>query len=503
MAADLWGGGMPNQGPGDRKHRAASERFRHGFLAQAAEQLQELSLLLDEEPDACESVAFELRRLSDIAGSLQLPSVARAALDAAGELEAGKIATKALRRVANAIRHTGGTLLFGPIAIVGAGDLSAQLRSDAELCCEPIQLFEDLSSFAVQLHTEQPAAVVLPIEALDAIRQLRLRERFPVLAHGQASAWERWLAAIDAGAQGSLVHPFRLADVTRLARWLDPQQEHAHEVLLFFEEGGERDALIEALEELSIEVTATTDPPELIRALEIGAPRAVILGARLAGSACLPLTRLIRSHPRVNHVPILVAGRPEDPAILRELGVDDVMRSHAAPEAVARRAWDRMRRTESLPWKQDPSHRLANRLGILDELDEQLAKISRTGEVLSVVLIEIVGLRHRIKASGASTQRLVRRLLARLLRSGLRRTDRYGELGLGILLVSMPGAEQQTALHRMESIAEAFREGCSQQAQLQGLQLLIGVADTRRGLVGVAQRAEQDLRMGGAGNTAT
>ncbi len=104
MAADLWGGGMPNQGPGDRKHRAASERFRHGFLAQAAEQLQELSLLLDEEPDACESVAFELRRLSDIAGSLQLPSVARAALDAAGELEAGKIATKALRRVANAIR---------------------------------------------------------------------------------------------------------------------------------------------------------------------------------------------------------------------------------------------------------------------------------------------------------------------------------------------------------------------------------------------------------------
>lgn len=495
---------MSNRGAGSRKHRAANERFRHGFLAQASDQLQEFSQLLGEEPDAQESVAFELRRISEIAGSLQLPGVARAALDAAAELETGKVSANALRRVANAIRHTGGSLMFGPIVIVGVtGALAAQLIVDAELCCESVQLFEDLSAFAAQLHTEQPATVVLPAEALDAVRQLCLRERFPVLVHGRAAEWEQRLAAIDAGADGSLVYPFRLADVTRLARWLDPRQEHAHEVLLFIEEGEARYALVQALEQLSIEAITVTDPTDLVMSLEIGAPRAVILGAGLAGNATLPLAKLIRGHPRANHIPILVSGRPDDPAILREIGVDDVMRSHAAPEQVARRVWDRMQRMESLPWKQDPSSGLTNRLGVLDALDEQLAKSSRTGEVLAVVLIEVAGLRRGIEAFGASTQRLVRGYLARLLKTDLRRTDLYGELGFGTLLVAMPGVDQQTALRRMESITEAFREHCIRDAQLKGIRLLIGASDTLRGLAGVAQRAEQDLRMGGSGNTGT
>jgi GGDEF domain-containing protein len=483
---------------GRARRRSANERYRQGFLSQAAGELREFALLMGEEPDAQESVAFELQRLADTAETLELAAVARAARDAAEEIVQSGGGLRAIRRVASAIRHTGGRLRFGPLVLIGApADQVPSIRENAELCCEPVVLFEDLTAFTQALHTEQPSAVVLPASAIEAVGQLVSRENFPVLVHGPADAWEQHAAAMEAGALGFLFHPLELGAITRLARWRTQVLEERFEVLVVADPGPAREGLVLALHQVGVVGVPIGTPAELARHLETTAPKAVVLSSRVGETPALPLAMLVRTHARCNHLPILVSGRPEDPPALRGFGVDDVMRSDAPPVQAAQRVRDRVLRMQSLAWERDPITGLANRLGVLAALDAELAHTSRSGEVLSVVLVEIEGLRTAIEVHGSPIVHQVRRVLIELFRRNLRRTDPFGELAPGELLLAMPGCVRGVALRRVERIAERFTEVVRSDPQLQSMSLLLGVADTSEGLSTVAVRAERELRAGG------
>jgi DNA-binding response OmpR family regulator len=490
----------------NERRRTANERYRQGFLAQAATELREFALLLTEEPDAQESVAFELHRLAETAEALELSAIARAAADAAEELTKTGVGVAALRRVANAIRHTGGRLRIGPICVVGITGAEAEaLQLDAELCCEPVYLFDDLAAFARGLHTEQPSAVVLPVEAIDAIAQLVGRESFPVLVHGgqtsegnsEAVAFEAQIAALASGAHGYLERPFRLSQLVRIARWRNQSREELAEVVLVAEGDPAREELEAAFEAAGMSVQTASNPAELTPLLG-GPPHAVVLGAWVAGVPALSLAMLVRAHPRCTHLPILVTGRPDDASALRGLGVDDVMRPEAQPAQVAQRVRDRIGRMRNLPWERDPASGMPTRLGVLNLLDAELAIASRTGMVLAVSLVELDGLRTAVEAFGATALANARRRVQALFREMLRRTDAHGELAPGELLVAMPVCSRAVASQRMEEIAVRFAAETARDPQLKGVQLLVGVADTTEGLRTVAVRAERELRSGGS-----
>src|SRR5690606_16379273 len=135
-----------------------------------------------------------------------------------------------------------------------------------------------------------------------------------------------------------------------------------------------------------------------------------------------------------------------------------------------------------------------NRLGVLDALDAELAKVSRSRDVLAVVLVEIEGMRAAMEAFGPIALYKTRRLLGRLFDRHLRRTDLHGEIDTGELLVALPGCDRDQAMRRMAEIATIFAEEARRDLQLKGLQLLLGAADTDEGMHTVAQRAERDLR---------
>lgn len=477
------------------RRRSANERHQQVFLVQVASSLTEFSQLLSEEPDAQDSVAYELRKMAQTAESLALPSVARAAGDAADELEQSTIGVRALRRVANAIRHVGGRLRFGPLVVVGADPATAhKLEQDARLCCEPLKVYDDLQGFAAGLHTEQPSAVALPLDAVDAVAQLVARERFPVLVHGPPNAWEQRVAAMSAGAHGFLAHPFGLRDVTRFARWRGQPTDEILEVLLLSDPDPSRDALAKSMEQVGLAAVVGSDPNELAVALERGTPKAVVLGARVGGQSVLSLAQLVRTHPHCNHLPILVTGRPDDPAALRNIGVDDVMRTDAQPLQAAQRIRDRILRVLSLPWERDPVSGLPNRLGVLDALDAELSNASRNREVLSVVLVELDGLRAALDQFGPTVLYASRQILMRLFARHLRRADLYGELERGEIIVALPDCERDQATLRVAEIVERFREEIARDVTLKGIQVFLGAADTREGLHTVALRAERDLR---------
>lgn len=489
---------MSRPATGKMRRRSANERYRQGFLSQAASELREFALLLTEEPDAQESVAFELQRLAETAETLELVAVAKAATDAAEELGQSGVGVKALRRVANAIRHTGGRLRFGPIIVVGVTEAqSERLRADAALCCEPVLMFDDVAAFAAGLHTEQPTAVVLPADAIEAIGQLVSREQFPVLIHGRPNAWEEHAAAMSAGAHGYVVHPFNLTDITWLARWRSQILNDSIEVLVLADPDPTRDQLVTSLETVGISVLVSSDPDALTTQLSSGAPKAIVLSAWVGGYPALPLAQIIRAHPRCNHLPILVTGKPDDTAALRAIGVDDVMRTDAQPLQAAQRVRDRVLRTQGLSWERDPLTGMPNRLGVLNTLDSELAIASRTSMVLSVALLELDGLKAAIEVSGPITLHKIRQRLLELFRADLRRTDAFGELEPGEIVVAMPDCLREVAIRRIESIAERFHTEIAQDPVLRGIQLVAGVSDSRDGLETVAVRAERELRAGG------
>ena len=88
----------------------------------------------------------------------------------------------------------------------------------------------------------------------------------------------------------------------------------------------------------------------------------------------------------------------------------------------------------------------------------------------------------------------MRRGLVRVLREHLRRTDISGELGTGELLIAFPGCDRRTVTVRICALEDAFMELISHDAQLSGLRIVTGVADSELGLVGLAWRAERELR---------
>jgi DNA-binding response OmpR family regulator len=478
------------------RRRTAQLRFRQAFVAQAAAQVHELAAELRVDADAAEPAVIELRRLAETAGTLNLPTVAQAALDAATELEGTEGGPRSLRRIANALRHSGGRLRFGPIVVVG---LSAEEADDlaraAPLCCEPLRLYPDLATFAAGLHTEQPTAVVLPVEDVEAVAQLVGRERFPVLVHAAPHVWKPRVVALEAGAHAVLTRPFGLRDVTRVVRWHTQGAHDVHDVLVLADPDPSRDGLVRAIEDLGMVARLAADPAELPTLLDRSVPSAVVLGPSVAGTPALSLALVVRGHPRAHPVPILVSGHPEDPALLRAAGVDDIMRTDVQPDLAAHRLRDRILRLRALPWDRDTRTGWPNRLGILDALDDEIHAVTRSGRTLTVVLLELEGLDLVEEAAGRDAAADVCRILRGVVTDGLRRTDRYGTLGLpGSVVIGLPGCDLETARTRLGDVLQRFSERIRGDDRFEDVQIAVGAADTELGLADVGVRAEQDLK---------
>lgn len=470
----------------------ANERYRHEFLTRSANELRELAALLAEEPDAGDSAAFELERLAQTAGSLDLPIVAQAANEAAGEVQQGA-GGRALRKVAHAIRHAAGRVRFGPIVVVGLPAEDAErVRTESEQVAEPVLLYEDVSAFLHALQPDEPNVVVLPASALELVSQLVQRESFPVLVHGGHHAAEAFTAALAVGARGYLVHPVPLSEILAVARVRSQPVDEPTDVLVVAGPSPERDQLLDGLRQVGLAGHAAAEPSSVLLALDEWPIKAVIVWIEVQGQPSLPYVQLVRAHPRYNHLPILVYAHAEEANALRALGAEDAMRVDVSPSQAAQRVRERIDRLLALPWTRDPASGVSTRLGVLAAIDDELARASRSGAVVTVAHLEVEGLRSTDLDHGAVHR--ARRLLGEIVRRNVRKTDPIGELAIGELVVCLPGCLKGVAERRMAALAKAFATNVAADPELAGLRLAYGVADNLDGAPTVARRAEQALR---------
>jgi GGDEF domain-containing protein len=475
-----------------RRTSEAQERFRDAFLDQAGDQLVELAGLVEgADGDTLTMAAAELERLADTAGTLGLGHLERASRSAAHDLEQGR-RMESLRLVAQALRRTRGRPRIGPILVVASPSDTQHLQGQLAAVTEHIRLFPDLESFTRAIHCDEPSAVVMPAESLEAVKQLSEYEDFPILVHGPLGAHEACAAALGHGAAGYLSRPLSLSELTRQVRWRAARPEDA-EVFVLMDPGPTRDALVRAVESLGLGTVATGNPSDLGTALSGGHADAIVMGAEVQGVPCASLAALVRGHATHGHLPLMILGRPKQPQSLRSAGIDDLMRDNADPTHIAQRVRDRVRRFMSLPWMHQPASRLYTRLGALDALDVMLRSIQRQPATVAVALLQIDGLYVLPPHEHRRAVRHVRRMVAQTTAELLRRDDIVGELIPGAFVISMPQADADAARERLGAVRKALREQLRNQPNLKGLSPRLGVADTRMGIAGVVRRAERDL----------
>ncbi len=475
-----------------RRNSEAQERFRDAFLDQAADQLIELaSLLHAADADVLATAAAELERMADTAGTLGLGHLERACRSASHDLPSGR-RLEALRLVAQALRRTRGRPRIGPILVVATPSDAPSLDEDAEVVTEPIRRFADLDAFTNALHVDEPSAVVLPMEALEAVRQLSEYEDFPVVVHGPSAAQEGLAQALAHGASGYVDRPIVVDDLTRQIRWRATAATDA-DILVLLDPGPVRDALVRAIESLGMGVTVSDTPADLGPVLSSGRAEAIVMGAEVRGVPCSTLAELARGHATRGHLPLMIVGRPKNPQSLRSAGIDDLMRDNADPTHIAQRVRDRVQRFLSLPWQRDQASRMRSRLGCMEALDALLRSTRRSPMVIGVALLQIDGLYVLPPHEQRGAMRFVRRLVGQTATEHLRRDDVLGELVPGAFLVAMPHATAEVVRARLEEWRKALRNRLRNQPNLAGLTPRLGVADTAMGTAGVARRAERDL----------
>ena len=476
-----------------RRSSDAQERFREAFLDQAGDQLTELNGLLQvADEDTILTASAELERLADTAGTLGLGQLERASRAAAHDLP-GDRRMDTLRLVAQALRRTRGQPRLGPILVVAHPDDTQAIRDAADAIAEPIRLYPTMEAFTQALHVDEPCAVCLPMEAHDAIHQLSEYERFPVFAHGPPGAIEGIATAIDRGAVGYLQRPLQPDSLTRLVRRHTTAPHDAIEVFLLMDDGPPREALRLAIEALGIAVISSGAPSDLGTALDQGTADAIIVGSEVNGASCAILAQIVRGHPTRGHLPLMIFGRPKNPAGLRSAGIDDLMRANAEPHHVAQRVRDRVTRFLALPWTEHPTSRLQTRIGCLDALDALLRAARRSPTVIAVGMLQVDGLHSLTPPEVRQATRDLRRVLSERTQVALRRTDIVGELIPGSYLVVMPQADEGGARERLGVFKKALRLAGQEEDTLSGLSWRVGVADISLGLAGVASRAERDL----------
>jgi len=478
---------------------ANNRRLRAGFLAQAGAQIEEFSALLADEDDVDtrESIGHQLGRLAKTANALNFPQLAERAEAAAKNLDNGT-ADLSLREVAMAIRASMEAPRFGPVAIVASGALAEMLQSAAATTSEPVHIVASAHDLFQKLTVEPYTAIAFPSGNLKSVKKVANDESFPVLVYGDPNNWQARLAAVEAGSVGFLALPFELSELLELARWhLERSRQEAAEVFILAEDDKNRRKLVSHLKSSGIPSMASANPAEIMPALDVVCPDALIIGSRVGGKNAEVLVRAVRAHSHRGHVPLIVLGKTDDLEALLSAGADDVMSASTSPEAVEARLRARLSRFERVRRERHLVSGLPSRMGVLRDLDRHIANARRADQTLTVALVQVDGLLPARDRWGKAAANAAQRLMATCLEGGLRRVDIVGQLGVDFFIAALPSCRIDEARKRLNEISRRFLSRCRGDHRLKSLEFRVGLADTEGGIERLLLRADEDLHNSG------
>ena len=334
-----------------------------------------------------------------------------------------------------------------------------------------IQSFKRIAELDRALKTKLPEALILDISlpeeeqsGLEYIAdfQQSLHESLPVLVLTSHDSFAHHLQAVRIGAQGYFVKPLNTTALeARLQRLLAVRRREAFRVLIVDDDQllAEHYALV--LQSAGLRAEILLDPSQIYDGLNRFRPDVILLDVLMPDCSGPELAQLIRLQDEWLSVPIIYLSSETDgerqlAALVK--GGDDFLTKPITDTALIVAVFARAQRARQLAdmMTKDSLTGLLQHARVKERLSHELQRSERTGEPLSVVMLDIDHFKKVNDNYGHLIGDQVISSLANLLKQQLRKTDIIGRYGGEEFLLILPNCNQQQALGLVEQLRKSF-----------------------------------------------
>lgn len=298
--------------------------------------------------------------------------------------------------------------------------------------------------------------------AVAALLHERYGKELPIFFTASTSDFTLRLAAVRAGGLGYFTRPI---DVGLLIDQIDQMTQRVisepYTVMIVDDSPLMAEVYALALRAAGMQVVATTDPLEAPVLLAEQQPDLILLDVYMPGCNGQELAAVIRQQPEYHSIPIVfLSGETDRSAQLAALarGGDDFLTKPINLEHLVAAVSSRIQRARAMRslMVRDGLTSLFNHSVTQDLLIREVARARRSGQPLSVVLLDIDHFKQVNDRHGHQAGDRVLKSLARLLRQRLRATDLIGRYGGEEFLIVMPETRAASAAMVIDSLRERF-----------------------------------------------
>jgi diguanylate cyclase (GGDEF)-like protein len=294
--------------------------------------------------------------------------------------------------------------------------------------------------------------------------QAQLPAPVPVIFVSTRTDFDAYHAAVRAGAVGYFIKPL---DIIRLVdcfeNYLDRHRSTPYRVLIIDDDQtlAEHYKLVLGTADIRAEVIG--NPQDIFTSLNDFHPELILLDINMPGCSGIELAQVIRLNQDWLRVPItylsseqdeekraLAMGRAGDDFLSKPLSDLELITAVSVRAARSRQLSDALDR--------DSLTGLLKHSRIKEQLDIELSRAQRTGESLSLVMLDLDHFKQINDNYGHPAGDKVIKAIAHLLRQRLRKMDAVGRYGGEEFVAVLPRCSRAEAHLLMEDIRKRFRD---------------------------------------------
>jgi diguanylate cyclase (GGDEF)-like protein len=336
-----------------------------------------------------------------------------------------------------------------------------------------VEHFATIAAAAREILRRTPDFIICDImfasearEAPDAIAQLQtqLAAPVPVIFVSTRTDFDAYHAAVRAGAVGYFVKPL---DIIRLVdcfeNYLDRHRSTPYRVLIIDDDQTLAEHYKLVLGTADIRAEVISNPKDIFSSLNDFHPELILLDINMPGCSGIELAQVIRLNQDWLRVPLtyLSSEQDEEKRALAMVRAGDDFLSKPLSDlelitAVSARAARSRQLSDALD--RDSLTGLLKHSRIKEQVDVELSRAQRTGENLSVVMLDLDHFKQVNDNYGHPAGDKVIRAIAHLLRQRLRKMDAVGRYGGEEFVAVLPRCSREEAYLLMEDIRKRFGE---------------------------------------------
>ena len=298
----------------------------------------------------------------------------------------------------------------------------------------------------------------------DHWRSLLREVQCPVIFMGGHEDFFVRLEAVRAGADGYFVKPLNIPKVAaKITRSIRKRRQGGERILIVDDDPELLEHLDTVLTHAGMMVETLGEPSLLLDTTSEFQPELVLMDLNMPRVSGDELAAMLRQFDKWNNLPILYLSQEQSQqertlALMR--GGDDFINKPVSDEYLIKTCRNRVRRQRDMlqAIALDGLTGLLRHANIKDALETELLGASRSGNPLSVVMLDIDHFKQVNDTYGHALGDVVISTVGTLLSQHFRRSDRLGRYGGEEFVAVLPNCEAETAKSLVNKLREAFAE---------------------------------------------